>query len=163
LKALFTKIGNFLRRVIDIFYPPFRHFFSIDFFRYGVCGGLNLLFDWVLFFLIFNHLLHQQMLNLGIVTLSSHIAAFIIKFPITLLSGFLLQKYVTFSYSVATKGRIQLLRYLFIVAVNLFVNYAGLKFFVEVIHLFPSIANVVVSIITVIVSYVGQKKFAFKN
>ncbi|MDR1653287.1 MAG: GtrA family protein [Prevotellaceae bacterium] len=163
MKTLFSKIGCFIRQIIDLFYPPFRRVVSINFFRYGVSGGINLIFDWVLFFLIFNFVLRKQMLHLGVVTLSSHIATLAIKFPVTLLSGFLLQKYVTFSNSVATKGRIQLLRYLFVVMLNLLVNYLGLKFFVEIVRLFPSIANMAVSVITVIVSYVGQKKFAFRE
>jgi len=162
MKTLLTKIGDFIRKIIDFCYPPFRKFVPLQVFHYGVSGGINLVFDWVLYFLIFNYILHQQMLYLGLVTLSSHVAAFVLKFPITLLSGFLLQKYVTFSYSIDTKGRVQLLRYLEIVIVNIVIYYLGLKFFVETVHLFPSIANVVVSIITSVVGYFGQKFFTFK-
>lgn len=162
MKDILTKAGDFIRNIIDFFYPPFCKIIPQTVFRYGVSGGINLMFDWVLYFLIFNCLLHQQMLNLGFVTLSSYIATFVIKFPITLLSGFLLQKYVTFSYSVDTKGRVQLLRYFEIVILNITVYYFGLKFFVETVHLFPSIANMVVSIITSIVGYAGQKFFTFR-
>ena len=163
MKNFLSNIGNFIRRIIDFFYPPFRHIVSLQVFRYGMSGGLNLLFDWLLYFFIFNYLLHQQMLSLGFVTFSAHIAPFVIKFPITLLSGFLLQKYVTFSYATHTRGRIQLVRYLSVVALNLLLNYAGLKFFVEIAHFFPSIANVVVSLICTVISYIAQKRFTFKN
>lgn len=162
MKELLTKIGEFIQKIIDFFYPPFHKFIPQQVFRYAASGGMNLVFDWVLYFLIFNYLLHKQMLDLGFVTFSSYIATFVIKFPITLLSGFLLQKYVTFSYSVDTKGRVQLLRYFEIVIINIVVYYFGLKFFVEIVHLFPSIANVVVSIITSAVGYAGQKFFTFR-
>lgn len=162
MKKILTKLGAFIRKIIDYFYPPFKRFVSVQIFRYAVSGGINLVFDWVLYFFIFNFILKQQMLHLGFVTLSSHIATLAIKFPIVLLSGFLLQKYVTFSES-QLRGRIQLIRYFSIVIVNLFLNYIGLKFFVDVMRLFPSIANVVVSLLTTVVSYFGQKKFSFAN
>lgn len=163
MKNFLTKTGNFIRRLIDRFYPPFRHVVPLQLFRYGVSGGLNLLFDWALYFFIFNFVLQKQMLNLGFVTLSSHIAPLALKFPITLLSGFLLQKYVTFSYATETRGRIQLVRYLTVVALNLLLNYAGLKFFVEIVGLFPSVANVVVSLVCTVISYIAQKRFTFKS
>ncbi len=134
----------------------------IQFFRYGVCGASNLIFDLVLYYLIFNFVLHQQMLHLGIVTLSSHIATLFIKFPITLLSGFLLQKYVTFSAS-AIRGRVQLLRYLMVVIANLILNYIGLKLLVDGLNFYPSIANAVIAIFTTIFSYFSQRAFTFKN
>ena len=162
MKVFLTKIGASIRKLIDHFYSPFRKFVPKEMFHYGVTGAINLMFDWVLFFLIFNYILHQQMLHLCFVTLSSYIATFVIKFPVTLLSGFFLQKYVTFSNSIYTKGRVQLLRYFQIVVLNIVVYYFGLKFFVETIRLFPSIANVVVSIITSAVGYLGQKFFTFK-
>ncbi|MCL2596593.1 MAG: GtrA family protein [Paludibacter sp.] len=163
MKDLLTNIGTFIRKVIDFFYPTFRKYIPHEIFLYGVTGAINLVFDWVIFFLIFNCILHQQLLHLGFVTFSSYIATFVIKFPITLLSGFFLQKYVTFSDSTYTKGRVQLLRYFEIVVLNIVVYYFGLKFFVETIRLFPSIANIVVSIITSAVGYLGQKFFTFKN
>jgi len=162
IKEFLTRAGDFIRKIIDYSYPPFRKFVPQQIFHYGISGGINLVFDWVLYFLIFNFVLRKQMLDLVFVTLSSHVAAFALKFPITLLSGFFLQKYVTFSYSIDTKGRVQLLRYFGIVIVNVVIYYFGLKFFVESVGLFPSIANVIMSIFTSIVGYAGQKFFTFK-
>ena len=102
------------------------------------------------------------MLHLGFVTLSSHIAAFTLTFGITFFSGFLLQKYVTFSES-DLRGRIQLMRYLFVVAINLFINYLGLKLLVDVLSFYPTPSNMAISIFTTFFSYFSQKKFTFKN
>ena len=52
----------------------------------------------------------MQIVHLGFVAISPHIAAFLIVFPMTFTSGFLLAKYVTFTAS-ELKGRIQLFRY----------------------------------------------------
>lgn len=161
MRNLFQFLCHRISILIDFCYPPFRRYMSLQFFRYGATGGLNLLFDWVLYFLIYNYLLQHRMLELGFVTISSHIAALGIKFPLVLLSGFILQKYVTFSGS-ALKGRIQLFRYLVVVLINLIVNYIGLKFFVEYLHIYPTPSIMLISLITILVSFFSQKHYTFK-
>lgn len=152
---------SLIRNSIDYFYHPFRKHMTIQFFRYGVIGAVNLVFDWVLYFIIYNFILQHRMLNLGFVTLSSHIASFAIKLPIVLFSGFVLQKYVTFSYS-ELRGRIQLFRYLVVFSVNLIINYIGLKILVDYFRFYPTPSNMLVSILTVVISYFSQKHYTFK-
>jgi len=106
--------------------------------------------------------LHQEMLHVGSVTISSHIAALFITFPVSFISGFLLQKYVTFSTS-ELKGRVQLFRYFQVLLANLLLNYLGLKILVEFIHIFPTPAKMLVTIITTLFSYFSQKKYTFKK
>ena len=147
--------------MVDFFYPPFRKYMTLQFFRYGVTGVANMAFDWILYFVTFHFILEKQMLDLGFETLSSHIAAMVIVFPVTFTSGFLLQKYVTFSAS-EIKGRVQVFRYLTVVLANLLINYIGLKLLVDVVGLFPTPSKMIVTIITTIFSYFSQKKFTFK-
>lgn len=132
-----------------------------EFFRYGVTGVANMVFDWVVYFSFYHFVLQKQMLHLGIVTLSSHIAALMFTFPITFMSGFLLQKYVTFTAS-DLKGRIQLFRYGMVVAANLLLNYLGLKLFVDVFNLFATPSKMLLTIITTLFSYFSQKKYTFR-
>jgi putative flippase GtrA len=154
--------GKFLRNVIDFFYPLFRKYMSLQFFRYGIVGSINLLFDWLLYFLLYNYLLQHRMLDLGFVTLSSHIAALAIKFPIVLFSGFLLQKYVTYSYS-NIKTSSQFLRYSLVFFVNLLINYIGLKILVDGFNFWPTPSIMIISIITITFSYFSQTHFSFKT
>jgi len=153
---------NWVRSIIDFFYPPFRKYVTLQFFRYGATGALNLMFDWVLYFAIFNFVLNQKMLDLGFVTMSSHIATLAIKFPIVLLTGFILQKYITFSYS-EIKGKTQLIRYLIVFLINLSINYIGLKILVEYFYFYPTISNMIISVFTIFISYFSQKHFTFKT
>ena len=159
---MFKSTGGFITRIIDFFYPPFSRYFSVSLFRYAVTGVSNLVLDWVLYFLVYQFVLHKQMLHLGIVTLSSHIAAMIIVFPITFFTGFLLQKYVTFTAS-ALRGRVQIIRYLVVVLANLLINYTGLKLLVDVIGIFPTPSKMIVTIITTMFSYFSQKKYTFRG
>ncbi len=161
MKNICLSLADLIRRIIDFFYPPFRKYMSLQFFRYGVTGAINLVFDWVLYFVIYNFVLQQNMLNLGFVTLSSHIAALAFKFPVVLLTGFLLQKYVTFSLS-DLKGHVQLFRYLLVFLVNLTINYLGLKLLVEYFHIYPTPSNMMISVFTIFVSYFSQKHYTFR-
>lgn len=161
MKYTFATFGNYIRTVIDFFYPPFQKFMTLQLFRYGFTGTANLFFDWFLYFLIYNFVLHHQILNLGIVTLSSHIATMTIKIPIVLISGFILQKYVTFSYS-SLSGRIQLFRYSTVFLINLVINYLGLKILVDIFDFWPTPSNMIVSILTIFISYFSQKHYTFK-
>ena len=161
MKHILETPASLIRTIIDFFYPPFRKYMSLQFFRYGMTGALNLVFDWVLYFVIYNFVLQQKMLNLGFVTLSSHIAALAFKFPVVLLTGFLLQKYVTFSLS-DLKGHVQLFRYLVVFLVNLTINYLGLKLLVEYFHIYPTPSNMIISVFTIFVSYFSQKHYTFR-
>lgn len=161
MRKFLLATGLIIRRIVDYFYPPFKSYFTPQFFRYGVTGAANLALDWVLYFCIFHFILQKQMLHLGFVTLSSHIAALVLTFPFTFLTGFLLQKYVTFTAS-DLKGRIQIVRYGAVVAMNLAVNYAGLKLLVDAFGWYPTPSKMMVTIIATFISYFSQKKFTFK-
>jgi len=161
MRKKFISLGRRICCAIDFFYPPFRKYMTLQFFRYGITGVVNLIFDWVLYYLIYNFVLRQQMLHLGFVTLSSHIAALAIKFPIILLTGFLLQKYVTFTAS-SLRGHTQLFRYLNVVLINLAINYVGFKIMVDIFGFYATLSNMAISIFTVFVSYFSQKKYTFK-
>lgn len=161
MRKILVATGLIIRSIVDYFYPPFKRYFTPQFFRYGATGAANLVFDWVLYFCIFHFILQKQMLHLGIVTLGSHIAALALTFPVTFMTGFLLQKYVTFTAS-DLKGRVQIVRYGAVVALNLVVNYIGLKLLVEIFHWFPTPSKMMVTIIATFISYYFQKKFTFK-
>lgn len=161
MRKIFVTFGQWISSSIDFFYPPFRKYVKLQFFRYAVSGVANMVFDLILYFLVYHFVLRQQMVHLGYVTLSSHIAALFLTFPITLFSGFLLQKYVTFSSS-ELRGRVQLFRYSLVVAANLLLNYLGLKMLVEVVGFFPTPSKMIVTICTTLFSYFSQKKFTFR-
>ena len=161
MRKVFILTGKFISDIIDFFYPPFRRYFSLQFFRYDVSGAGNMVFDWLLYSFVYNVVLQKQMLNLGLVTLSSPIAALFITFPITLFTGFLLQKYVTFTAS-EMRGHKQLVRYMLVVALNLVINYTGLKILNGVLGLWPLASKMIITVITTLFSYFSQKKFTFR-
>ncbi len=159
-----NKLAHILTKIIDFFYPPFRKVMSEQLFRYAACGGGNLVLDWILYFLVYNFVIGHEIVQLSIInyqlSITPHIASLCIVFPITLLTGFWLQKNVTFSSSNLHSAR-QLGRYVVIVMINLAINYFGLKLCVEALGWYPTPSKMVITLVTVAISYLGQKYFTF--
>ncbi len=118
--------------------------------------------DWILYFLLYNFVIGHELVYIGSLCFTPHIATLCIVFPITLLTGFWLNRNVTFTQS-PLKGWNQLLRYILVVALNLLINYVGLKLCVEVLAWYPTPSKVIITLITVAVSYFGQKYFSFRS
>ena len=164
MRRVLVILGKYIRRVIDFFYLPFSKYFSRQFFRYGVTGSANMLFDWILFFVSYNFIFQKTILDIPLIniSISPHIAALLVTFPITLLTGFLLQKYVTFTAS-EVRGYYQLARYMSVVGINLLINYFGIKLLVEVFRFYPTISKMIVTGICTAFSYFSQKYFTFRS
>lgn len=159
---LLRDIRNLLIKIIDWFYFPFFHFIPREVFRYAATGGVNTAFDLILYFIVYRHILNMQVVELGFIAISAHIAAFLIVFPITFSSGFILAKFVTFTAS-ELKGRIQLFRYGVTVSGAIFLNYIFLKLFVEYFGLYATLSKGITTVIVVIYSYLSQRYFSFKT
>ena len=155
------KIAQFILCIIDFFYKPFRNIIPKQMFCYAFCGGGNMIFDWVLYFIIYNFVLQHKMVNIFSLTISSHIATLCIVFPITTVTGFLLNKYITFSQSTIRTLK-QFVRYSSVVILNLGINYFGLKLLVDVVGFYPTPSKIIITLFTVIISFLAQKYYSFK-
>jgi putative flippase GtrA len=153
---------SLLLKIVDFCYRPFARLVPKDFFRYGFAGGLNTLFDWVLYFVLYHFAFHAQVVELGFVAFTPHIAAFVFKFPITFLTGFWLNRHISFEGSTLLR-RTQLARYLLVVAGCILLNYGCLKLFVEVFEFYPTPSNMLTTVITTAFSYFSQKYFSFRK
>jgi len=162
MRNLLERIGAIITGIIDWFYFPFLQFIPKEIFRYAASGGANTTFDIILYFLFYRYVLNMQIVDLDFVAISPHIAAFLLVFPITFTTGFLLAKYVTFTSS-ELKGKIQLFRYLLTVAGSILLNYVFLKVFVEYIGWYATVSKIATTFIVIIYSYLAQRYFTFKT
>lgn len=149
-------------QIIDYFHTPFQRVIPLETFRYAATGGFNTALDIFLYFLCYNFILDKKIIDLQIVSISPYIAAFLIVFPVTFFTGFLLAKYITFTNS-EIRGRVQLIRYMLSVSGSIFLNYFFLKVLVEFGGLWPTLAKLITTVIVVIYSYFVQKFYTFKT
>lgn len=157
------RLSEKVTHIIDFFYiRPIGRVMSRQTFRYGVCGGVNLVLNWVLYALLYDVVLSFDYLNLGFVYLSRHIAALAITFPVTLLTGYWLQSRISFKGS-PLGDRVSSVRYLITTLGSLAINYVCLKMFVEWVGLYAPAAQVLTSLITIVYSYILQKFWTFRG
>lgn len=152
---------NILIRFIDTFYFIFKSFMPLKTYRYAVCGGSNLVLDMVLYFVFYHYVLAKHNVDLGLVVLSPHIASLFFVFPITLTTGFLLNRYITFQDS-NLPASLQFKRYLMVSIGAILMSYVLMKFFVDLLGFYPTPSKFVTVLITVLYSYIFQSKFSFK-
>jgi len=154
--------------ILDLFYPLVKRFIPKETYYYAACGSGNLVTSWILFFVFYQfvflketshfylNFLNYKHLAISAYTLSSF-ATFCFSFTI----GFLLNRYVVFTQS-ELKANIQLFRYGLSALITYSVSWVLLKFFIETLSIFPSVANIIASCIVVILSYILQRKFTFR-
>jgi putative flippase GtrA len=162
MDSIAKKIRTNIISVIDWFHRPFSKYITHETFRYGITGGSNSILDIFLYFVCYNFIIDKKIIDLKVVAISPHIAAFLLVFPITFTTGFILAKYITFTQS-ALKGKIQLFRYGMSVAGSILLNYLLLKFFVEITELYATLSKILTTIVVIAYSYFIQKHFTFRT
>jgi putative flippase GtrA len=145
---------------IDSFYFVFKRFIPLKTYRYAICGGGNMLFDLVLYFSFFHFVLDMQDLNLYFIVISPHIASLFFVFPITFISGFLLNKFITFQES-NLSGKTQFIRYLFVSIGAIVLSYICMKILVDFMGFYPTFSRLLTMVISVVYSYLLQSRFSF--
>lgn len=158
------SLKKILTRSIDTIYmlPPIRRLVPLQIFRYAACGGLNLAWNAVLYYIIYHYVIFENNLDLRIVVISPHVAAMCIVFPITFFNGFWLNKHVAFGNS-ALKSHTQLVRYALSVAGSLLLNYVLIKLLVEICHIYATPSMIITSLICTVYSFLMAKYFTFRE
>ncbi|RZK19394.1 MAG: GtrA family protein [Pedobacter sp.] len=146
--------------LIDFFYPPFKKFISLHNFRYLATGGSTFVLGLFVFWLAYNYVFLTEEVKFMGMTLKRNTMALVVEFAIVIPYSFLLNKYVIFTHS-EVKSRTQLFRFLNLQFINMLLNYVLLKFFVEMLGIYPTISRLVVSVGIAGFSYLYQHYFTF--
>jgi amino acid transporter len=88
---------------------------------------------------------------------AAQLAGFSVTFPL----GFYLSRTIVFPTS-SLRGRVQLFRYFLLVMICFFLNYIFIRIFVELCHIYPTVAKILTTFIVVAFSFLTQKHFTFK-
>ncbi len=131
--------------------------------RYFLCGvGNYIIFDALLYYAIYHYVVDVSYIYIGTVVISPHVAALIVVFPITFLTGFWLNRYVAFG-ATEPKVRSQMVRYGISVVGSIILSYVVLKCLVEGVGLWATPAKVVSSVATAMYSYLMARYFTFRR
>jgi putative flippase GtrA len=164
--------SNGMRKIIttilDLFYPLVKRFIPKETYYYAACGGGNLVLSWFLFFFFYQYVFQKEVSHYYVswlgnkhIAFSAYTLSSFTTFCFSFIIGFLLNRFVVFTRS-ELRATIQLLRYGLSALVTYSLGWILLKFFIESLALFPSIANIMASCIVVIWSYFMQRKFTFR-
>lgn len=148
-------------RFIDFFYPVFNKIMPLQTYRYAVCGGTNTLLGMLLYIVSLNYIFNREIFDFGFSAFKPHIAALFLSSTFTFLFGFILNKYIVFTFS-NLPGKTQLFRYFLSFFINLIINYFLLKLLVEVFGWDAVVSQAITIVIIVIISYLTQKHFSFR-
>ncbi|UKT64590.1 GtrA family protein [Pedobacter mucosus] len=151
---------NAILAFIDFFYPPFKKYISVHNFRYLATGGSTFVLGLVIFYLAYNYVFLDEEVKFRFFTLKRNTVALAVEFAIVIPYSFILNKYVIFTHS-EVKSRVQLFRFMNLQFINMLLNYVLLKFFVEILGIYPTISRLVVSIGIAGFSYLYQHYFTF--
>lgn len=159
---MFSVIKHIIIITADLCYRPFKRYIAQEIFRYGFVGGMNMVLDIVLYYILYNFVFNQNIIDFGFVAMTAHIAAMVFVFPITFTTGFLLNKYIAFQKSYLRK-RIQLIRYALSVAGSIILTYLLLKFFVEILGFWATPSKFLTTVLVTVYSFCMQKYFTFRK
>lgn len=164
VSAINSSLVWCISRVIDIFYTDaVARYIPQRTFRYLACGASNyFILDPLLYFVMYNYVVGHEVMDFGVVHVSPHILSMMIVFPVTLLSGFWLNRYVAFD-ATEERARVQLVRYLISIVGSLTISYILMKLLVEACGIWPTPSKVIVSALTAIYSYLAARYFTFRG
>ena len=77
------KIAKIITKIIDFVYSQFQNYIPRELFRYAVCGGGNMVLDWILYFITYNFIVGHDLVyfqlstfNFASLPTSPHSASF---------------------------------------------------------------------------------------
>lgn len=155
-------IRDFLLTIIDFFYPPFRKIIGLQTFRYAVCGGSNAALNLLIFFISYNFLFTDNIINILGFSVTRYITAYLVALSVSFPVGFCLNKFVVFQQS-NLKGKIQLFRYATLTVSNIFLDYFLLHLLVGYWGLWATPSQAFIIVVLSLISYFYQTYFSFKT
>ena len=157
------RLSELITKAIDALYlKPLRRVVPQPLFRYLACGALTALLDAVWYYIIYHHLVCERVVEVGCIALSPHIAALCVVFPITFFTGFWLNRNVAFRTTHISTAP-QLAKYALTVVGSIALNYACMKFFVEVCGVWATPSKILTTAVCAVYSFLAGRYFTFKR
>ncbi len=157
------SLASLITKFIDKFYvKPLRNVVPQQVFRYLACGAITAILDSIWYYLIYHYIVDEQLVNLGYVAISPHIAALCVVFPITFFTGFWLNRNVAFRVThIASLP--QMAKYALTIVGSILLNYVAMKLLVEQCHIWATPAKMLTTAICAIYSFLVGRYYTFRG
>ena len=156
------SLAELITKAIDALYlKPLRRVVPQPLFRYLACGATTALLDAVWYYAIYHYIVCERVVEMGRIALSPHIAALCVVFPITFFTGFWLNRNVAF-HATHISTTPQLAKYALTVVGSIALNYACMKFFVDLCGVWATPSKMLTTIVCAAYSFVAGRYITFK-
>ncbi|MEP7171813.1 MAG: GtrA family protein [Bacteroidota bacterium] len=136
--------------------------FQLKIVRYGVAAAIATVVDVSVYFLAYNYLFKKQdFYLLNFVTVGAPTVSLILSYSCGLITNFAITKYFVFTES-DLRGHHQLMRYVMVAMLILFLNYGFMSFLIKTLEWFPTISRATSAIAIGFLSFAIHKVFSFK-
>jgi putative flippase GtrA len=136
--------------------------FQLKIIRYGIAAAIATVVDVSVYFMAFNYIFKKEDFHLlHLVTLGAPTVSLILSYSCGLITNFTISKYFVFTDS-DLRGHHQLMRYVMVAVLILFLNYGFMSFLIKTMEWFPTIARATSAIVIGFISFAIHKVFSFK-
>ncbi|MEO5909406.1 MAG: GtrA family protein [Pelobium sp.] len=129
--------------------------------RFFLSAGIATFVDVLIYFFTITFILENEAVMLFGYPASAHEFSLLISYTCGVIANFLLAKYAVFNDSTLA-GRKQFSRFALIAGIGFFANYGLLRFFVEVLEVWPTLARIFSALSLGLLAYYIHKIFTFK-
>ncbi len=130
--------------------------------RYSMSSAVATIVDVVIYFITFNYILRKQDLPpVNQLVITAPTIALIISYTCGLLTNFTITKYFVFTES-DLRGRHQLMRYVMVAALILFLNYSMMSILIRGLEWYPTISRAVSAVVIGFLSFAIHRSFSFR-
>jgi putative flippase GtrA len=139
-----------------------RKVFQFKLVRYGMAAAIATCVDVCVYFIAFNYLFKKQDFHLAdFLVVGAPTVSLILSYSCGLITNFTITKYFVFTES-DLRGHHQLMRYVMVAVLILFLNYGFMSFLIKTLEWYPTIARATSAITIGFISFAIHKVFSFK-
>lgn len=128
--------------------------------RFIFSAGIGFLVDISAFYLFYHNFLTQKTYHILTFTMRNSTVSLAISFFMGVVVNFLITRYFVFTESTSSPAK-QFIRFVSVAILGFFANLLVLKFFIQVLHLYPPVARVTAALSLFFASYFVHKFFSF--
>lgn len=155
-------IKSLLQQLLNLFYPLVKKWLPFDVYAYLAAGAINTGLNILLFAALYQFLPLQIQLGFNGIVIASYTVGLLLAFIATVPTGFWLAKNLAFQQSATTDIGKQLIKYFLVVLQGLLTDYLLMLAMIELLHVHPTAAKIVSTLIVLSFNYLMQKFFTFK-